>query len=344
MERPIPASNFRSKDPVTLDDLRRVRQTQQEILDWIDSQIGGIPGVDLGPYITTAQADLAYLKRADADWSGFTTQAPVVGGDKLLIEQASGGAKRVVTASNFALPSDRAGFPYLHKPTSPDSWNLETRDWTNPDIAANGWTITLLDSPWTVQTRAGNIDITSDPSANTYRSTLAGGMLHLQFPVNTYVLIYKTTTAPAFTYALCARATINIASNANIVTVALADNAQRKAVGAKSYFLSMEATTQIEGTLTGPGTFNLFVNTAPSDVQYDTIKYLHYTAASNVVAAVARSPLNGRTVLPANVTTPVNRTFAFTPTLCGIYMGSTLREIFHLDFLRRYPLWTVIPT
>lgn len=344
MKRPIPASNFRTQDPSVLDDLRRVRQTQKEILDWIDAQIGEIPETDLTPYSTTAQSDLAYLKRAGSDWGGFPVQSGVNGADKLLIERFSDSAKYAIAASSFALPTDRAGFPYLHKPTSPDSWNLEARDWTNPDLAANGWTITLLDTPWTVQTRSGNVDLNSDPAANTYRSTLAGGVLHLQFPVLTYVIIYKATAATAFTYALKASKTIDIASNANTVSLALADNAQRKASGAKTYFTSMEATTQIEGTLTGPGTFNLFVNTAPSDVMYDTLKFLHYTAASNVVAASARSPYNGRTVLPANATTPVNRTFSFTPTLCGIYLGSGTREVFHLDFLRRYPLWTQIPT
>jgi hypothetical protein len=345
VKRPIPASNFSARDPATLDDLRRVRQTQKEILDWIDAQIGEIPETDLTPYSTTVQSDLAYLKRADSDWSGFTTQAPVVGGDKLLIERASDSAKRVVTASNFALPADRTGFPYLQKPSNPDAWNLETRDWTDPDIAANGWTIHLLDSPWTVQTRAGDIDMNSNPSANTYRSTLAGGLLNLQFPIGTFVTIYKTTTAAAFTYAGRAWASINLASNANTSVVALSDNTHRLAVGARHYYSSMEATTQLEVTLVGPGTFGILGTGAPADNQFDTIKYLHYTAAGNIVAAHSHAPYSGRLIQNMSGSyAPTNRTFALTPTIAGLWMGSGLREIFHVDFLRRYPLWTHIPT
>lgn len=247
-----------------------------------------------------------------------------------------------IIGANLTPLSDRPGFPWLTKPSSPDSWNMEARDWTSPDLATNGFTITLLDTPWTTQTRAGDVDVTSDPAANTYRSTLVAGVLCLQFPVGTYVLIYKAATSAAFTYAAHAWATINIASNANTSTIALADNAQRKATGAKTYFVSMEATTQIEGTLTGPGTFNLFVNTAPADAQYDTLKYLNYTNASNIVYANAHSPYNGRMLLNGYV--PTNRTFAFTPTICGIYLGSGQREIFHFDFLRRYALGTQLPT
>jgi hypothetical protein len=44
----------------------------------------------------------AQLKRAGADWSGFTAQTPVLPDDVVLIEQATGGAKRIVTAADLS--------------------------------------------------------------------------------------------------------------------------------------------------------------------------------------------------------------------------------------------------
>lgn len=84
---------------------------------------------------------------------------------------------------------------------------------TNPDLSANGWTVALTHSPWTVLTRAGDVrwldhvwaaaasgpvaGVTQNypPAAGTYYSSLVGGRLLLQLPGQTDVSIYRATTA-----------------------------------------------------------------------------------------------------------------------------------------------------
>lgn len=82
---------------------------------------------------------------------------------------------------------------------SPDAWDLEASTMIDPDLAANGWTIQLRDNPWTVLTRAGNLDRSlASSAAGTYRSQLVNGVLVLQLP-GPQVQIYKAS-AGAYCY------------------------------------------------------------------------------------------------------------------------------------------------
>lgn len=330
------------------------------MLDWIDAQIDAVPaGVTTfngrggavvpasGDY-TASQVGLgsvtndAQLKRAGSDWGGFTTQTGAVGGDKLLIERASDSAKRVITASSFALPSDRQGLPFLMKPSSPDSWDFEARDATSADLATLGWTVTLSLSPWTVQTRAGDIDLSSDPSANTYRSTLIGGVLCLQFPPSKVLTMYKTVTSAAFTYALHAWTNMHFSSGNTDVVAFISDNTHRDASGARTYYTGTEGINATEFLLVGPSTFTALSTGTALDGQYDTIKYIHNPAAGNVMSTThIQGSANARVMMGATSTMRnADRTVTITPTIAGVWVTTgTNRNLVFFDFARRFSLY-----
>lgn len=98
------------------------------------------------------------------------------------------------------------------------SFDLDAMTMTNPDLAANGWTISLTHSPFTVLTRAGDVRSMDHlwaasagaaaagttpnypPAAGTYYSTLFGGRLLIQVPGQTDVSIHRTTPMGAYLF------------------------------------------------------------------------------------------------------------------------------------------------
>lgn len=379
MKRPVPPSNFRSSGDAA-EDLRRIRQHQQEILDWIDAQHAFITetsgptdltvgAVADGQYLKRVGATLvgatvtsgvtsfnartgavvpttgdytatqvglgnvtndAQLKRAGSDWSGFTVQTGTpAAADVFLIERASDSAKRAVTFSNLQSSNGRNGFPLLEIPPSPDAWNLETRQWTDPDLANNGWSITLLASPYTTQTRAGNVDLTSDPSANTYRSELRNGVLLLQFPLNVPVLIFKTTTNAAWSY----KGHFWHTDSAGISTLGLFENAQRFTGASKSFYTGVENGKQLVYTLTAPATFSTTTNLNPmTDNATDSVRVVHQSTASGNLTPLHQDAMNGRISLSPAFSTGIGTAAA------GIIFNSVARSLCYLDFLRRTTL------
>lgn len=100
------------------------------------------------------------------------------------------------------------------------SFDLDPLVMTDPDIAANGWSISLTHSPYTVLTRAGDVrwqdhiwgaapsgqtpGVTPNypPAAGTYYSTLLAGRLLLQLPGQTDVSIWRATSNPPAIYSV----------------------------------------------------------------------------------------------------------------------------------------------
>lgn len=89
---------------------------------------------------------------------------------------------------------------WVEEPTTPDAWNLEASEWTDPDIAANGWRIQEQGLPHGVLTRIGDIDPFSVPVAGQYRSSLIGGQLLVQGPTNQFIQIGKAADNSQYTY------------------------------------------------------------------------------------------------------------------------------------------------
>lgn len=91
------------------------------------------------------------------------------------------------------------------------TWDFDANTAVSPDLAANGWTISLAYAPFTVLTRAGDVRYQDHvwaaiasgaapgtttnypPAAGTYYSTLYGGRLLLQLPGETTVAIWRST-------------------------------------------------------------------------------------------------------------------------------------------------------
>jgi hypothetical protein len=212
LQRPVPPSNFRSSGN-TAEDLRRIRQHQQEILDWIDNQIDTVeaeiaaiptgvtsfngrtgavvPGssdytatqVGLGSVTNDAQ-----LKRAGSDWSGFTTQTgSPAAGDKFLIERASDSAKRVVLASSLGAGNRD---PIWDPPTTASA---DDDEFTTDVLAlgTGGWTAALAGTPGTPMTRDGAINLSVVPASGHYRSSCIGSTLLIQIRSSETFLMWK---------------------------------------------------------------------------------------------------------------------------------------------------------
>lgn len=86
----------------------------------------------------------------------------------------------------FSTPTTRSGMPMIDPPATPDAWNIEFDAGTSADLATLGFEIRLNASPFTLLTRAGDVDFWGDPtlagiSTTQYRSTVLGGRLYLQF-------------------------------------------------------------------------------------------------------------------------------------------------------------------
>jgi hypothetical protein len=265
-----------------------------------------------------------------ADFSGYTAQTGgLVSGDKLVINRASDGAVRTVDASAVVKSTDRYGLPYLAIPSSPDSWSLEARQATNPDLATLGWTITLLDTPWTTQTRAGNIGTAL--AANQYNSELVNGLLQLQLQAGVAVVIYKAITNANFSYkARVWHTDINANSGTHL---GIATSVQRKAGSTVTYYTGVEGSNQLEFKLTAPSTFTSFTTVAMPDNALDSIRYIDFTTSGggNEQARQVDAE-NGRLLL-----NPGSRLFSITPTHCVLWLFTAAGAPVWIDFIRRAP-------
>jgi hypothetical protein len=207
---------------------------------------------------------------------------------------------------------------------------------TDPDFVNNGFTVTLLDPPYTAQTRAGNVDLSSDPAANTYRSTLSNGILIIQLPPGTAITVFKACTSAAFTYK--ARFWHSDLS-AGTSDLAICDNPQRKVNLARTYYTGIETANVTEFLLVGNGaggTFTAFTNAGMGDNALDGIRVINNPAAGNVMSALARD-VNGRLNL-----LPTNRTVTITAGFIALWFFSNSRNgLCYFDFLRRTPYLSV---
>lgn len=343
MKRPVPPSNFRSSGD-TAEDLRRVRQHQQEILDWIDAQIADVASntiVDSTPTTLTSGVipDLTLFARDGATFVGkkpsdFAAKTGPTAADKILISDAA--ASDAIKYTTFG-QMPRAGLPYIDLPATPDSWDLEARRMTNPDPqhASNGWTITLLDSPWTAQTRVGNIG--SAIGANQYNSQIIAGMLCMQFPGAVNIVMYKAITNADFSYK--ARfwhtnfPTTNSASHFGIAT-----GPQRLTAGTVTYYTGYESNILYEVKLVAPSTFTIYSNitfttTTPMwSSPIDSVRYIDFTSGAGGNEQVQhRDARTGNAYL-----NPGNRLFTITPAYCVLHFYN-VQSLLWLDFVRRTP-------
>jgi hypothetical protein len=162
----------------------------------LSSSLSSHTGDTSNPHsVTKAQVGLSavsndlQLKRADNDWGGYTLQtgAPAAG-DQFIIERAADGAKRrMLAASLDAVYGTRN--PVWDRPTTgtsdDDEFDIDT-------LASGAWSISLTASMGTPMTRDGALDMSQAIASGHYRSSVIGGVLHLQIRQNEEVFMWKT--------------------------------------------------------------------------------------------------------------------------------------------------------
>lgn len=124
-----------------------------------------------------------------------------------------------LAALNSAISRIPVPLPFIRPAAGWDtSFDFDAQVATNPDLASNGWTISLTHTPFTVLTRAGDVrwldhlwgaapsghtpGVTPNypPAAGTYYSSLVGGRLLLQIPGETDISIWRATSNPPAIY------------------------------------------------------------------------------------------------------------------------------------------------
>jgi len=227
---------------------------------------------------------------------------------------------------------------FLTPQASPDAWDLNASVMTDPDLANNGWTVALRDSPWTVLTRAGDIDrALGNAVAGTYRSTLLGGVLILQLPSAGQVQIYKATSG-AFTYKssmYCGEF-----ASANAAYVFVSSGVQfGSGVANEFYFGGLENTSVVAVRWVGPGSGTYSVESgggasmgAISEVKRKMVCYLdHNPSVLTRFFAITQEGLI--------VTTVRTTGLAVAPAVyAGAWLTHSANRWAFINFIRRTPL------
>lgn len=106
-------------------------------------------------------------------------------------------------------------YPYIRTPLTPNAFDDEFPDGSNPDLAARGYTV--VTSAGVTLTRAGNIDPWGTaPAGNTYFSQIINSWLFLQAAPGVQIDFYKTVSLAAGDTYFCRMAGVyNLATNAN---------------------------------------------------------------------------------------------------------------------------------
>lgn len=229
-------------------------------------------------------------------------------------------------------------FPYVSLYTSPppdEAWDLEARNMTDPDLAANGWTVSLFNvAPWTVLTRVGNIDFAVAPGAGQYRSSLINGRLFVQTPTGAAVQIVRAVTATSgFTIKTHASCALFAASN---VACALISNTAQPGNGPSSrvYYAGLDSTNVNETLFTGalPGSYNVLFNSGVTVAQSDLVSYVDAVSVTESESLVVTALEGQRTKARTTRATAIAATHA------GMFIAQAAGGITMIDFIRRTAL------
>ncbi|HET8939008.1 MAG TPA: hypothetical protein VFN67_36440 [Polyangiales bacterium] len=172
--------------------------------------------------ITALEAELASARaQLNAQLAALSGTVATNEASNSAVDSSQSSALSTVSALITALSQriEPAPLPFWRPPGGWDTnFDFDAQVATSPDLSANGWTISLTHSPYTVLTRAGDVRSMDHlwsaaasgqaagttpnypPAAGTYYSTLFGGRLLLQIPGNTDVSIHRATTPVASLY------------------------------------------------------------------------------------------------------------------------------------------------
>lgn len=211
VRKPEPPIDYRSPEPRTLEDLRKLTAYLRQHNVWLTEQLANAGGVKsfngrtgvvvptTGDY-TPTQVGLgnvtndAQLKRSANDFNTFTHKTAPVGADIVLFEDsANSGAKAYSTIAEFAAATNfRTGDPYLDPPANPNAANDE---FTTDTLQSGVWSAWNFSDGVAVTSRQGDVDFLNNTlTAAQYRSSVVGSVLWVQFAAGKIVQMYKAAT------------------------------------------------------------------------------------------------------------------------------------------------------
>ena len=221
VRKPQPPVDFRSPEPRTLEDLRKLVAYLRDQNAWLEYKIaaggGGSAGVSsfkgrtgavvpvAGDYsksdvgLSNVTNDAQWASTLSAQISALGTKASLVAADVIPYEDSAASfAKKKATAADLktyittGLATGGGGWStqYSAPPATPDALDDEFTS-GSADLATRGWTI--INSAGTTMTRVGVPSLSGAGALTTtqYRSALTGGGIAVQI-ANTAASIYKS--------------------------------------------------------------------------------------------------------------------------------------------------------
>lgn len=256
-----------------------------------------------------------------------------------LYNKSGGVYTQVLTLTGSVLPASTtdAKFPYLTIPTGSafDSWNLEPTLMTDPNLANNGWIVTLQNTSNTILSRSGDVQFnTSTPTAGTYRSTLVNGQLWMQAPAA--IVIAKATTSTGSSYTYKSRVWTSFYGSGNYSLSFVSTNGYLWSnTGTTFYYVGIEDANVDEVIFTGPSTVSTPINTTATLETSDTVRYINsapWTGSNQKVSTKSYTSLHGQFSNPSDTG---DHDLGAPLTHAGVIVKQSTSQLIYIDFIRR---------
>lgn len=228
--------------------------------------------------------------------------------------------------------------PYTAPPLVVDPWDLDAATISSPDLTENGWIVTKAQIPWTPMLRGGEVDVRNSPVMPYYRSTLRGGCLVMQFPIEPEAIeamIYKPTSG-YHTYR--ARMSTNHTTSPNCNYLFVSDRPQYSANDAHTYWTGTNSNNRFEAMLNAGAFTKLDADAYSNAALYEQIRYLHHISPSQIQSAGVLAPYGHGVMQP----TMRNLGFSLEAAFAGVTLCHSVASfgLAHLYEIRRLPIWT----
>lgn len=230
--------------------------------------------------------------------------------------------------------------PYLREPSTPSAWDFDAKTATNPDLAANGWTVRKLDSPFTTISYAGPIPglsaLSSDAPPAGYYASLINGVLVCKF--NTAagsIQISKATDNNNYTYKSHVWGS-GFGAGACVAKLLVGDAVNWNVNGQKYVYMGVDQDRLGFNWFQPPGSNLALINNVITEAQSEMVNYLSVQpgSPSGLFSGYQTKP-NGTSLVFAS---PTGQTgLNWTPVSAGLWIYNPLSSIIHIESIRRLP-------